>query len=792
MKIVIIAPEVFPVPPVRGGAVETIIEEVSTCLKDHQVHVLSISDPALALHETKNHRAYHRFKQNLFDRLLLSSWKLPFKQSRSFLYYWPYSHWAGKKIREIRPDVIWLHTRIQFVPALKKAAPNAKLILSLHNESNLKDSEVWTPQAVESCDLITFCSQSLADAAAEKYPALKKHGRVLYNGVDLKAFLSLWENTAAREELRRKHELQNSTVILYAGRLVEEKGVHVLIEAFKGLAQENKAGSGKRTLLVAGAYTFSDGRSTPYIDSLKKAAEGYDVRFLGHIPRTEISKYFLMSDMLAFPSLWKEPFGMTAVEAMASGLPVVAFNQGGPVEMITPESDGILIPIEEKVLGLSRALERLCTNPALRERLGRRARKTAEERFSWQKIAEDFLFLSQTTPSLRGAVGDKSISSDRNDGRIRVLIAESGSGYGGTAKYLAHLLRHLDRKKFRIEVVSYGDGPFMKEIEKSGESVSYHKNWKFESGRPDFWTLPARVFSIASWLKKNRVQVVHLNNEILTHIPLLVASKLAGSRVVCHLHGWRPFTRLEKFFLSFVDEFISISHAGALYFEGLIRRKVHPVPNGLSINGELEGLEQKRARFRARFGIEENEILGVLPGRLVEWKGQEIYLQALAKIAKTYPRIRGAVMGYDPSEDQEYLMRLKRLAAELGVETKVRFLPFQDDIWEVYAGADMVIHASTKPEPFGLVILEAMFAAKPVIATRAGGVTDLVTDEETGILVEPGNIQGMADAIARLSSEPELARRLGAAGAERARNVFTMEKNAAKVAEIYERLAQKS
>lgn len=396
--------------------------------------------------------------------------------------------------------------------------------------------------------------------------------------------------------------------------------------------------------------------------------------------------------------------------------------------------------------------------------------------------------------------------------QARILIAESGSGYGGTAKYLAGLLPLLDREKFDVSVVSYGQGPFIRAIQGRGEKVSYQPSWKYEVGgtkyeerntKSGFWFFILHtsyfilhtsvvILPIVLWLKKQKIKIVHLNNEVLTHLPLLVAAKLAGCHVICHLHGWRPFTRLEKIFLPLVEEWISISNAGAEYFSReLGGRPVTAAPNGLSLNGGLVDFDRKRRDLRREWGVAEDQILAVLPGRLVEWKGQEIFLRALSKVeAVREPPLRkvtGVVLGHDPSEDRSYLNRLKSLAKELGIESRIRFLPFQQDIWAVYAAADIVIHASTKPEPFGLVILEAMLASKPVIATRGGGVTDLVVEGQTGILVEPGSADELAAALAQWMAQPERAQQLGQAGAARARTLFTMKQNAAKISQVYER-----
>ncbi|MCM8775446.1 MAG: glycosyltransferase family 4 protein [Candidatus Omnitrophica bacterium] len=410
----------------------------------------------------------------------------------------------------------------------------------------------------------------------------------------------------------------------------------------------------------------------------------------------------------------------------------------------------------------------------------------------------------------------------------KILIAESGSGYGGSAKYLAALVPLLKARQFDIEIVAYGDGPFIQRIEKDGCLAHHQPAWKFKfeaqssaaETNPEaqgfharhsaadiaLWCVKNlrgvldsgfRIFqcalsltrltpAITLWLWRRRIRLVHLNNEILTHIPLLVAARFARCKVLCHLHGWRDLTRIERRFAGWVHQFIAISEEGARFFsERLNGRVVIPVPNGLPLEGRFLGLDEKRVIERVRHGIRDDEIVVSLIGRILPWKGHEVFLPALLQARKKNPRLTGCIVGHDPSDDQAFLKKLKRMCFEYGIEDQIKFLPWQEDIEPVYALSDIIVHASTKPEPFGLVILEAMAARKPVIATRAGGVLDMIKDSVNGLLVEPGNISDLADAILRLAGEPDIAERMARAGEATVREKFTMERNAAKIGSIY-------
>lgn len=151
-------------------------------------------------------------------------------------------------------------------------------------------------------------------------------------------------------------------------------------------------------------------------------------------------------------------------------------------------------------------------------------------------------------------------------------------------------------------------------------------------------------------------------------------------------------------------------------------------------------------------------IIGVF-GRLAEWKGQHIVIEAMSKIAGCQLAIvGGALFGEDAAE-----ARLRQQVTDLGLADQIRFLGFRDDVPALMGGVDIVVHSSIQPEPFGRVIVEAILAGTPVIATRAGGAVEIVTDEATGLLVAPGDVGALAQAIDRLVADINMRQRFSEA-----------------------------
>lgn len=190
-----------------------------------------------------------------------------------------------------------------------------------------------------------------------------------------------------------------------------------------------------------------------------------------------------------------------------------------------------------------------------------------------------------------------------------------------------------------------------------------------------------------------------------------------------------------------------------------------------------------------------------LLGSYARWKGQDIFLRAAKevsaecrvpsaekKVASAGKNVRFFVVGgeiYKTRGSQFSLEELKGLARELGIEERVGFVPFQQEPRNVYRALDVVVHASTQPEPFGRTIAEGMACGRAVIAASAGGAVELFTPEEDAIGVAPGDVGGLAAAISRLSNDDALRARLGERARATAVERFSLERMGRELVGIY-------
>lgn len=175
------------------------------------------------------------------------------------------------------------------------------------------------------------------------------------------------------------------------------------------------------------------------------------------------------------------------------------------------------------------------------------------------------------------------------------------------------------------------------------------------------------------------------------------------------------------------------------------------------------------ASARAALGVPHDAVVAALFARFHLWKGQQVLLDALTRL----PRVHALFVGAPLFGEEAFESALHARAVQTGVGARAHFLGFRHDIPELMRACDVVVHASVYPEPFGRVIVEGMLAGRPVIATRAGGVTEIL-DDQTGVLVPPNDADALARAIDALAADPAGAARLAARGAARARADYSV------------------
>jgi len=314
----------------------------------------------------------------------------------SRLYFWWYILRVAMDVKREKCDIVHVHNYPQFASLVKTVNPGAKVVLHMNCEWLNQLDPAATAARLEKVDLILGCSRFIAGRIKEAFPEVSGRCHALHNGVDPDMFSG-----------GTRSGTESGKSILFIARISPEKGVHVLVEAFREVLKKHPdarlvlVGYRKavpRELLV----DFSDDPRVrdlarfyekDYFSQVKDMIPPEDedkVVFTGQIGHDDTVRYYREANVFVFPSVWNEPFGIPVVEAMASGTPVVATRSGGIEEIIEDGRSGLLA--ERGSAGeLARGMMRLLEDGALREQVVQNGRKRVKDVFSFDRIAEDLL-----------------------------------------------------------------------------------------------------------------------------------------------------------------------------------------------------------------------------------------------------------------------------------------------------------------------------------------------------------------------------------------------------------------
>lgn len=361
-------------------------------------------------------------------------------------------------------------------------------------------------------------------------------------------------------------------------------------------------------------------------------------------------------------------------------------------------------------------------------------------------------------------------------GRVILFVEHHGEIVGGGQFSLLALMQHL--QDYRPHCATGGEGTMTAAVRELGTDVEVVLMPPIRPGR--FAAVLSCVWRLRRLARQRGAVLLHANGSRSMFYAGL-AAKLLGVPVCWHVRiveadGW-----WDRLLAGWATRIVAISNAVAGRFAPLdARSKVRIVHNGVDVETFARG---DRAGRRAEWGWGERPVVGIV-AQLIAWKRQDVFVAAAALLAERFPQVLFALVGTEPDPAQGYETRLRAQVAALDLADRVVFTGFCNDAPGVFAALDVVVLTSDN-EPFGRVLIEAMAAAKPVVATEGGGVPEIVVDGETGLLVPIGNAQATAEAIAALLDDGDKARALGAAGKERARAKFSIEAHAQQVEEVY-------
>ncbi len=613
---------------------------------------------------------------------------------------------------------------------------------------------------------VVVLSEAFARIAIERYGVDPARVVVLPPAVDLERF-----TPGDRGPARARLGVPDGAFLVVAARRLDPRmGLDTLLTAWADV----QAAVPDAVLLVAG-----DGSARSVLEHLRDALPRPEaVRFLGRVDDATLLDLYRAADCSVVPTRALEGFGLVVLESLACGTPAIVTDAGGLPDGVVGLDSTLVVPSEDPERLTTRLVEAARGALPPSDACRRHA-----ERFEWGAVARAHcaLYAEVTAPAAPASP------------QLRVAFLDHCAQPSGGELALARLLPALP---VHAEVVLAEDGPLVERLRADGASVrvlpmadagrSLARS-QVKLGRAQVGAAVAALrytLRLARVLRRLDVDVVHTNS-LKAALYGGVAGRLARTPVVWHVRDRiaddylsRAGTRVVRAAARVLPSAVLANSAATLAtIEPSLRSGVPRavVPDSATVD------------VHPRVGGDRMTTIGIV-GRLAPWKGQILFLEAFATAFPDDAELRAIVVGGALfEEDRAYAALVRARSYELGLGSRVELLGHVDDMTDVYARLDVLVHASTVPEPFGQVVVEAMAAGVPVVAADAGGPREIVTHEVDALLYPPGDVAALVACLRRLRDDAGLRARLADAGRHRAAE-YTPARTAAAVMDAYRQL----
>ena len=384
MKLAILTSGMLPIPAVQGGAVENKIDfllEYNNRMKLHDITVYSPWNKEASVHPAVSSVVNHYVFIDV-SSLKARIGRRIYGYLHSGEYYNYFIEYYFEKIyahlKNQNYDCIYLDNCPGYVYKLSQRGYK-NIVLRLGNDL-LNSTTKNNVFILNSLRKILTCSNYIGERVA----TIRHDNKIqtLYNGIDIKAFSSKNEQQKKRTEIGLS---EKDFVIVYSGRLNKDKGVSELIDAMLLINDKPNI----KLMIIGSTFFANAAKDDEFIHSLKEKSERIKDRifFTGYIPYSQMPSYLQLADIAVLPSMWEEPFGLTIVEAMAAGLPLITTRSGGIPEIC--EGVATIVDRDNIVDNLSNAILNLYHHPDKRQQMAAAALERAEL-FSKENFTKNF------------------------------------------------------------------------------------------------------------------------------------------------------------------------------------------------------------------------------------------------------------------------------------------------------------------------------------------------------------------------------------------------------------------
>jgi glycosyltransferase involved in cell wall biosynthesis len=382
-----------------------------------------------------------------------------------------------------------------------------------------------------------------------------------------------------------------------------------------------------------------------------------------------------------------------------------------------------------------------------------------------------------------------------------VLFVNHTAELGGGEIALSDLLGRLDRERFEPQVCLFADGPLAARVRaqrvpvlllplEAGVAAVTGRSLRGSLLQHAGTVRQAVAFArrLADLIAERQVDVVYANS-LKADLIAGVAARLAGRPCIWHVRDRIDATYLPAAVAAIFRvagavlprRLVTNSHSTAATLGPLVQSRTHVVYSGTRF-AEVEHVSPPTLPPRT---------IGIV-GRICWWKGQDIFLRAAAEVLKAHPRTRFRIVGSAMFGEDAFEAQCRQLSSDLGIDHAVEFRGFRPRVQEEFEALDLVVHASTLPEPFGQVIVQAMALGRPIIAADAGGVRELLPDDGVGVRIRPGDPAALTDAMLDVFARPADYHARVARARDLARARFSLERTVRDVEAVLARFSPSS
>ena len=378
-----------------------------------------------------------------------------------------------------------------------------------------------------------------------------------------------------------------------------------------------------------------------------------------------------------------------------------------------------------------------------------------------------------------------------------------GGTAGGSDSCLFLLLKYLDLSKYEPYLLYNKKSAFVQELKDIGinlipfskriqlDTRSQSKNTALRNSRTkkksgklklllgslkNLIKRMPEIIKLAGIIIENRIDIVHTNHYLTGDRSMLLASIFLRKKIVSHNRGLYSPDLFDRYISKYIDRMVCMSDfSKSVYVKnGVSEAKCKTIYDGIDV---VEFISSEK---------ESKTILIGCIGRLEKWKGQQVLVEAAEALVKTIPEIKFLFVGDGGNEDE-----LKNKVKSNGLEKYFEFTGHVTNVKDYMDKCTIIVHTSIEPEPFGMVIIEAMALEKPVIATNFGGPIEIIDNEKDGFLIPPQNPELLAESILKLIENPSLRKQMGKKAREKVIAKFNVRDYTKQIELVYEEISNK-